>query len=138
MPLSFRYPNLVTLGGTNLTDESRQPLQEERDERSNIIDLASGKKKKFVKGVWRTWTISWENVSANASETIDGFGGRDEIRSIAEGAGFIPLVLEDGRTGTETYTVYVDSYSEEVLARRGPGGFRYSCSLTVIEQGGEA
>lgn len=136
MALQFRYPNLVKLGNDDLTDESRQPLQEEREERSSIVELASGKKKKFVKGVYRRWTIDWDNVAANKNETVDGKGGRDEIRSIAEGAGFIHFVINDGRNSQETYTVMVDNYHEEVLQRRGPGGFRYKVSITLVEQGG--
>jgi hypothetical protein len=135
MPLNMRFPNLVTLGGVELTDESRTPLQEERDERSIIVDLASGRKKKFVQGVRRRWTISWENVAANASETVDGKGGRDEMRSLSEGAGFITFVLDDGRNTQETYTVMLENYSEEVLTRRGVGGFRYKVDMTIVEQG---
>lgn len=136
--MTFRHPNLVKLGGVELTDESRMPLQEERDERSIKIDLASGRKKKFVKGVWRRWTIDWDNVSSDAEFTVDGKAGRDELRSIAEGAGYIEFVIQDGRNTAETYTVEVESYSDEVLQRRGEGGFRYKCSITLSEQGGEA
>lgn len=136
MPLQMRFPNLIKLGNDELTDESRQPLQEERDERSIVVDLASGKKKKFVQSVNRRWTISWENVAAKASETVDGKAGRDEIRSIAEGAGFIAMELKDGRNATENYTVMVEDYSEETLQRRGfDGGFRYKVDITVVEQG---
>lgn len=135
MPLNMRYPNIVKLDNVDLTDESRSPLQEERDERSVIVDLASGRKKKFVKGVRRRWTMDWENVAANANETVDGKGGRDEMRSIAEGAAFVPFTVQDGRNAPENYTVMVESYSEEVLRRVGLEGFRYKVSMTVIEQG---
>jgi hypothetical protein len=138
MPMIMRYPNLVSLGSVKLTDESRRPLTEERDERSVVVTLASGKKKKFVQGVWRRWDIEWENVSSDASLTVDGFGGRDEIRSLAEGAGWVTFELDDGRNAKETYTVQVETYNEEVLSRRGPEGFRYRVSLSLSEQGGEA
>lgn len=135
MAMTFRYPNLVKLGNDQLTDESRQPIQEDRDERSTMIELASGKKKKFVKGVWRSWDISWDNVAANSDLTVDGFGGRDEIRSLAEGAGLLTLVLSDGINPAETYNVYIDSYDEELLSRRG-SEFRYRVNLSLSEQGG--
>lgn len=135
MAYTFRYPNKITLGGAALTDESRQPVQEDRDERSVKVDLASGRKKKFVKSVCRRWSISWENVGKNADETVDGKGGRDELRSISEGAGYITLVMDGGEDGDETYTVEVDNYSEEELMRRGPGGFRYRITLDLTEQG---
>jgi hypothetical protein len=135
--MTMRYPNLVTVNGVSLTDESRT-FSEDRDERSIKVTLASGRTKKFVQGVWRTWSISWSNVAANATETVDGHGGRDEIRSIAEGAGFVQLILDGGEGDDEIYMVEVTGYKEDVLQRRGPGGFRYSCSLDLAEQGGEA
>lgn len=138
MAMRLRYPNIITIGDVKLTDESRDPLSEERDERSIIVSLASGKRKKFVQGVFRRWKVEWSNVGAHSGETVDGFGGRDEIRSIAEGAGYVTLKIQDGRNPEETYIVEVDSYQEEVLSRRGSGGFRYRVSLSLVEQGGEA
>jgi hypothetical protein len=133
MPLTFRLPNLVMLNGVELTDENRNPLQETRDERSVVIELATGKKRKFIKSIARKWEISWDNVAESASNTIDGFAGRDEIRTIAQSGETMTLVLTDGRTSTETYTVFVDDYNEELLMRRN-GHFRYKISLSLEEQ----
>ena len=136
MAMNFRYPNIIRLAGVNLTDESRGPLQEARDERSIEVALASGKIKKFVQQVARTWSVSWENVGMSADETIDGFGARNELRSIAEGAGAIELVIQDGRNAPETYTVYIDDYDEEIVMRQGPGQmFRYKLNLSLKERG---
>lgn len=126
--------NLVTLNGIALTDESRQPFQEDRDERSVVIDLASGKKRKFIKSIKRKWTISWENVGMNASQTYDAKGGRNEIRAIAQLGTTVILQLTDGNNGTETYTVFVDSYTETVTMRR-VGANRYTLSISLVEQG---
>lgn len=135
--MTFLNPNLVKLNNVELTDESRT-FAESRDERSIKVVLASGKKKKFVQGVWRTWSITWTNVASDSEHTVDGLGGRDEIREIAEGAGYIKLIITDGRNLSEEYMVEVESYSEDILQRRGEGGFRYSLSLELSEQGGEA
>lgn len=135
MPQSFRYPNLIRLNNINLTDESREPLSESRDERSTDVELASGKIKKFIKTIAKTWDISWANVGLSASDTVDGFGGRNEIRSIAQSGGTMPFYINDGRNSAETYTVFVEGYSEEVLQRRGPGdGFRYQVTISLREQ----
>ena len=134
--MQFRYPNLVQLNGVDLTDESRQPLQESRDERSVVVDLASGKKKKFIKGIRRKWSISWDNVAMTATDTVDGKGGRNEIRSLAQSGGSMTLVIQDGRNTPETYTVFVDNYSDELQMRRGEGDmFRYKVSIDLEEQG---
>jgi len=136
MPMTFRFPNLISLQGVDLTDESRKPLREERDERSVIVDLASGKKKKFVKSVRRRWSIDWDNVSASAATTVDGKGGRDELRSIAESAGTMTFTIQDGRNSQEIYTVFIETYEEELLQRREyEDGFRYRISITLMEQG---
>lgn len=132
----FRYPALLTLAGQMLTDESRGPLTENRDERSVIIDLASGKKKKFIKSVRRTWTVSWDNVAMTSEFTVDGFAGRNEIRAIAQSADPMMLLIHDGRNLQERYTVFIDSYSDDVVMRYGEGDlFRYKLSLTLVEQG---
>lgn len=136
MPIVMRFPNLISLQGVELTDESRKPLREERDERSVMVDLASGKKKKFVKGVRRRWSIDWDNVSASSSTTIDGKGGRDEIRGIAESAGSMTFKIKDGRNPEEEYIVFIETYEEELLMRREfEDGFRYKVTLTLVEQG---
>lgn len=133
MALNFSLPNLIKLDGTELTDESRQALQETRDERSVVIELATGKKRKFIKSIARKWDISWDNVAESASNTVDGFAGRDEIRAIAQSGETMTLLIQDGRNATETYTVFVESYDEELLMRRG-SHFRYKVSLSLEEQ----
>lgn len=133
MPITFSLPNLIKLNGTELTDESRQPLQESRDERSVTIELATGKKRKFIKSIARKWDINWENVADSASRTVDGFAGRDEIRALAQSGATMTLVIQDGRNPDETYTVFVDSYDEELLMRRS-GFYRYKVSLSLEEQ----
>jgi hypothetical protein len=136
MPQTFRYPNLITLAGVDLTDESRGPLSEDRDERSNYVDLASGRKKKFVKSVRRSWSVSWENVGMSADDTVDGKGARNELREIAESAGTMTFTIQDGRNDPETYTVFIEDFSSELIMRHGgEDGFRFNMSLSLIEQG---
>lgn len=134
MAMTLLYPNLISLGGVQLTDEGRQPIQEDRDERSVIVDLASGKKRKFIKGVRKTWNISWEWVPMDASLTIDGHGGRNEIRSLAQGGAPLIFTYQDSHNPLETYTVFVSEYSENVVFRRAQGS-RYQITLSLEEQG---
>jgi hypothetical protein len=133
--MGFRYPNLITLNEVAITDESRT-FTEEREERAVRVTLASGKNKKFVQCIAKSWTLAWENVSANSDETVDGFGGRDELHAIAQLDGFMTLTIDDGKNTSEEYTVEVDSYSEQILMRRGDAGFRYTINMTLKEQGG--
>lgn len=134
MPMNLRYPSVIRLSGTDLTEESRGPLQEDRDERSVVVDLASGKKRKFIKGIRRKWSVEWENVAGQATHTLDGKAGRNEIRSLAQSGSPLTLVIRDGRNADETYTVYVESYNESLTMRRS-GFFRYRITLSLEEQG---
>ena len=116
MPMTFSMPNLISLNGVQLTDEARAPLQTEKDDRHIEVELANGAKRRYIKGVYRKWTITWENVSSSAAYTVDGFGGRDEIFTQAMLAGSMPLRITDG-IYDDTYTVFVESYSETLLQR---------------------
>lgn len=134
--MQFRYPALIKLNTTTLTDESRGPLKEDRDERSVKLTLASGRIRKYIKGIRRKWDVSWENVAMDSSNTIDGFAGRNEIRSLAQSGDTLTLTIQDGRNTDETYTVFIDSYTDEVVMRQGPGEmFRYSVKMSLIEEG---
>lgn len=133
--MNFIYPTYVSLQGIELTEEGRKPVSEERDERSIVVTLASGKNKKYIQGVYRTFTIEWEMVPKTTARTIDGKGGRDQIRSIAQSGGTMTLVLKENNTTTETYTVFLESYTETHVFRRGEGS-RYNISIQLEEQGG--
>lgn len=134
VPLSLAYPNLVTLNNVALTDESRGPVQVERDDRSVVVQLASGRERKFIKGgIKRRFQMDWELCPQDATFAIDGNGGRDEIKALIELTIVeFPLVLKYDNLMVETYTVYVDSYSESVVNRR-PKEFRYKINFSLKE-----
>lgn len=136
MPMTFSMPNLIAIGDVELTDESREPLQTQRDERMVEIELANGAKRRYIKGVYRKWSISWSNVSSDEAFTVDGKGGRNQISNALLGSyGSISLRIKDG-IYDDTYTVFVDSYEEELLQRRNTEeGFRYRISVTLVETG---
>jgi hypothetical protein len=127
-------PNIISLNGVEFTDESREPLQTQRDERMVEVELANGSKRRYIKGLYKKWTIQWTNVSADATYTIDGFGGRNQISSVAlDSYGSMDLRVKDG-LHDNTYTVFVESYEEELLQRRSTEeGFRYRISLTLVQ-----
>lgn len=134
MAMSFIYPSLVTLGGQELTDEGRKPITEQRDERSVDVELASGKKKKYIKGVHKTWEIEWENIPMDDTKTVDGNVARNEIRSLAQGGAPLAFQFRDGSNPIESYTVFVKDYNESMTFRRGDGS-RFRITLSLEEQG---
>lgn len=134
MPISFIYPNLISLGGQELTDESRNAITEQRDAREVVVELASGKKRKYIKGIRKTWDIDWEYMPMDSTKTIDGKGGRNELRSQAQSGSPLQFQFKDGANPLETYTVFVKDYSEQMVLRRGEGS-RFRITLSLEEQG---
>ena len=135
MPIAFRYPNLIIINGVGLSDEGRQPIQEERDAREIKVTLASGRIKKYTQGDFKKWTINWDTISMDALHTVDGQGGRNEIRNnIAYTSGPLSMQIQDGKNPIEYYTVFVDSYQETLKYRR-QDTFYYTIQLVVYEQG---
>jgi hypothetical protein len=135
MPMIMSMPNLIVLGSVELTDEGRDPLQTEYEPRIVEVELANGSKKRYIKGKnWRKWDITWSNTAKDATQSIDGFGARDEILTLAMTPGAKSLVIEEKEGLFETYTVFIDSWSETILQRRvDDAGSRYSVSLTLVE-----
>lgn len=131
----FSLPNIINLGGVDLTDEGRAPLQTTLELREVMVELANGSKKKYIKGKhWRKWVVTWDNTAKSVSQTVDGFGGRDEIKLIAFTPGALTLLVQEATPGEETYIVFVESYDEEVLRRRTDDiGMRYKVTLSLIE-----
>jgi len=132
--MTFALPNMVTLGGVNLTDESRSPVAIDIDQRVSEKQLASGKKIKFLLENCSKFSMSWENVASSASTTVDGCGGRDEIKALAFSGTTQTLVLHYLGGTTVSYTVFIDSYQEEIVMRRA-SALRYRISLGLEEQG---
>lgn len=127
-------PNLLTLGGMNLTDEGREPLSIDIDERSTVVDLASGRKKKFIQRVCFSYDISWENVSYDKTTTIDGHAGFKEIFALVHSADPLYLHVEaDGHTANNI-EVFVSGFSSEITRRRAcVEGNLYTINLSLEE-----
>jgi hypothetical protein len=70
----------------------------------------------------------------DATHTIDGHGGRNEIRSLAQGGAPLAFTFQDGANAPENYTVFVTDYSENIAFRRGEGS-RFTITLGLEEQG---
>src|SRR4051812_43544990 len=112
MRVHLPLDTLIKLNGVKITDESRQPVSITRDERAVKVQLASGKTKKYIQEICQKIDIEWENVPANSSYTIDGYGGRDELALISLVSTPIEVVVMDGRNSDRTISMFVDDYNE--------------------------
>lgn len=126
--------NLISLNGIELTDQGRT-FSEAREERSVSVELASGRIKKYIKGLKRTWQIQWQWLPGDASSTHDGLGGRDQIRAIAYSANTFALITRNTYGETDSYTVWVTDYDEELVRRDNVSGEHfYNVTLSLQEQ----
>jgi hypothetical protein len=134
MPVTFSMPAVVTLNGVTLTDESRGGVMVTLDPRVIDKQLASGKRIKYLLKNCRIFSITWENVAGDATTTVDGFGGADEIRDLAFTAEVMTLGLTYTNGNTDEYQVFVTGHSEQILMRRNYM-LRYTVTLDLEEQG---
>lgn len=124
----------ISVDGTNLTDQGRGPISADRDERSVIVELANGTRKKYIKKVARTYSLSWENLASSSDNTIDGNVGRDWLFDNLSQEGSTHTVIFRHQSGaSETITAFVTSYSEQLTMRRQEDFF-WSVSITLEEQ----
>src|SRR4030042_565411 len=132
--MALRYASAISLGGIELSDHFRSPVSTDREGRMVEIELASGKIKRYWKGASRSvFTLSWQWLPSLDANTVDDKAGRDTLRTTFKDSQVLhTLIFRDSSGGTETYTVWVDSYSEE-LTRRDTEYF-WTVNLAVREQ----
>jgi len=128
------YENILSLNGTEFTDQGRT-LSESRDERAVTVQLASGKIKKYVMGEKKRWSLSWKWLPHSSALTHDNKGARDQLRAIAFAGNTVTMLVRNTYGQTDTYTVWIENYSEDVVRRDTvTGQFFYDVTLELLEQ----
>lgn len=128
------YENILTLNGIDFTDQGRK-LSESREERAVSVQLASGRTKKYILGEKHRWSVSWEWMPNSSENTYDGKAGRDLLRPLAYTGNTYGLIIRNSYNNPQTYTVFIDSYTEEVIYRDNINGeFYYNVTIELMEQ----
>lgn len=128
------YETLITLNGVEFTDQGRT-FSESREERAVSVQLSSGKIKKYVMGEKHRWSISWDWLPNSASLTYDNKGARDQLRALAYTGNTYSLSLKNTVGTTDSYTVFIESYEEELVRRDTVNNeFYYKVSIELMEQ----
>lgn len=126
--------NLLTLNGTALTDHGRT-FNEHLDKREVAVELADGTVKKYIKGYKKIFSMEWDWVPSTAPKTFDAYAARDFIRHAASQGTTFPFVVVNTIGVQETYVVWVEDYSEDLLKRDFVGGeFFWNIKLELKEQ----
>jgi hypothetical protein len=127
------FSNLVSLGGVEFTDQGRT-FDEVWDERRVENELANGAKRRYKKASKRRFTLSWDWLPNSASQTYDGKAGRDSLRSLVYSGTELTFIYRNQSGSDETYTVFVESYSETLLRRDSfINASFYTVNLELVE-----
>lgn len=125
------FPAAIWIDNVQLTDQGRGPVTRARDERFVGVELANGTRKRYVKAVKRTFSMSWSYIPDDSTCTIDGYAARDTIVSLigdSEDAHTLRFFYQNGKY--EEFTVFVSSYSEDLIKRDPQSGF-FLWSLSI-------
>lgn len=129
------YPAAIWIDNVQLTDQGRTPVTRSRDERSTSVELANGTRKRYIKAVKHTFSTSWSYLPDDTTCTIDGYAARTEMVDLfgdANQSHLLRFFYENGKY--EEFTVFVTSYSEELIKRDPVSGvFIWSVSVEFEE-----
>jgi hypothetical protein len=129
------YPAAIWIDSVPLTDQGREPVTVEREEKFSENELASSLKVRYFRGVKKSWNMSWQFLPDTAEQTIDNGAARREINQLLgiDGKDHV-LRFYDKDWAYEEYFVFCDYYSEELI-RRDPtsGTFFWNVSIGFIE-----
>lgn len=115
------FPTAILIDNQPLTDQGREPINIARVEKSTIVETATGKKRKYVKAIKKTFSTRWNWLPDQEGDTIDGGMGRVKMLNLLcdDMAQIHVLRLYDRNGGYREYNVFVSSYTE-TLIRRDP------------------
>jgi hypothetical protein len=127
-------PNLISLDGTEVTDQGRT-FSSNREETSVQVQLASGITKKYFMDVKYTFSLNWTMLPNLTNQTFDGKAARDFLKTLSDKQDTITLIVRSPIGSSNTYTVWVDSYSEKIIRRDYvSNNIYYDVELTLKEQ----
>ena len=135
MNTTLFFPAAIWVDNVPLTDQGREPVQMSRDERSVVNELASGKRMKYVKAIKHTFSLRWNFLPDEASDTIDGGGAHDTMSVLGESGDVHTLRFYNRNGSWNEYTVFVSSYDETLVRRDSvSGGHFWEVSMNFEEQ----
>lgn len=130
------YPAAIWVDNFPVTDMGRAPVQFARDERSVIVETSTGKRKRYVKAIKHKFTLSWEWLPDDSTQTIDGGYAHTKIKELfGEQSGVVTIRFYDRNANWTEYVCFVNSYAE-TLMKRDPstGTFLWAVQLELEEQ----
>jgi len=141
MTISLPKGSLISLAGTDLSEHNRSSAQIDFESISlGERTLGGTLRKQFITRKRRI-SVSWENLPALDTQTVDGKAGRNTIKTLIETMMLLnnsssALTYKEVNTSdvqtTTSLNVFVDSYNE-TLVRRADHQL-WNISITFVEE----
>lgn len=131
MPTALFFPAAIEVDSFSLTDQGRSPITMTRDERSVVVELANGTRKRYIKAIKHTFSMSWTWLPDSGDDTIDGGIARQKMwQLLGESEDIHTVRFYDRNAGWQEYYCFVNSYVE-VLMRRDPASGTHFWEVTL-------
>lgn len=129
--------SLATLAGTTLTEHGRQPISISFEEVGRTQRTANATMRRYFIAAKKKISISWDNIPALDSQCFDGMAGRNTIKALYDNnKSTLTFTYKevDGSNvqSVQTLTVFVESYSEDLVKRWNTQ--LWKISLALVEQ----
>lgn len=119
--MSWKDNAIMRWDSEKISDHNRSPLAIEVNRIERSSRMVDGTMRKYVVSQKRTFSCSWENlpsVNAGSSGPVDlGLSGT-EMQAFSDSSDNpFTLTLSDGQTNEETFLVYLQEFSYEIVKR---------------------
>lgn len=119
-----------------ISDHNRSPLAIDVQRIERSARMVDGTMRKYVVGQKRTFSCSWENlpsVSNVTSGPVDAGLSGTEMQQFSDSSDTpFTLTLADGQTNEETFLVYLQEFSYEIV-KRGATVDLWNVNVTLEE-----
>lgn len=135
--LTLPKGSLVTLAGTSLSEHNRSALAVTPDIIKTDVRVANGSLKRYYVASKKKLDLSWANLPALDSQTVDGKAGKNSLYTLYTtniSTTFTVTYKEVNASNVQTsitLTMMIDTYTEK-LNKRFDRQF-WDCTLTLVE-----
>ena len=127
--------HLISINGQEITEHNRK-LSLAVEQSGSDVELARGKIRRYIRKNKSNFSLSFTYLPNTTDKTVDGRRGRDYLNSIANIRGTVSVSIKmSPETDFETYTCFVNSYTEKLVRRDISSGCAYyDVSIELSEQ----
>lgn len=127
--------HLLSINGQEITEHNRK-FSISIDQAASDVELARGIIRKYIRKNKKSFTLDFKYLPNTTDKTVDGRAGRDYLNSISNTRGTVTVSIKMSPTDEfETYTCFVNSYTENLIRRDiGTGCSYYDVKIDLGEQ----